>query len=275
MPLTAAAIQGAKPREKAYKLFDGGGLFLLVHPNGGRYWRLKYRIHGREKLLALGTFPGVTLAKARERRDKARKLIADNADPAIARQADKAAVSDTFRVIAVEWLAKQNLAPATLEKAQWTFEQLLFPDLGDRPIRRISAPDLLNVLRKIEARGAIETAHRAKQRASQVFRYAIATGRAAHDPTGGLRGALQSVNVEHRAAITEPKRVGELLRAIDGYVGQPSMHYALKLAPYVFVRPGELRAAEWLEFDFSNSEDTCGAHEDGGAAHCPTVEAGS
>lgn len=254
MPLTAAAIQAAKPREKAYKLFDQGGLFLLLHPNGGRYWRLKYRIHGREKLLALGTYPDVSLAKARERREDARKLIADNTDPSITKRAEKTANAETFRVIALEWLAKQKLARATMEKAQWIFDQLLFPELGDRPIRHISAPDVLAVLRKIEGRGAIETAHRAKQRASQVFRYAIATGRAEHDTTADLRGALQSVSVEHRAAITEPKRVGELLRAIDGYVGEPSTHYALKLAPYVFVRPGELRAAEWLEFDFDKSE---------------------
>jgi integrase len=254
MPLTVAAIQGAKPHQKAYKLFDGGGLFLLIHPNGGRYWRLKYRIHGREKLLALGTFPDVTLAKARARRDEARKLVADKADPAIAKQAEKAAGGDTFRVLALEWLSKQSLARATLDKATWIFEQLLFPELGDRPIRVINAPDILAVLRKIEARGAVETAHRAKQRASQVFRYAIATGRATHDPAADLRGALTPKDVEHRAAITEPKRVGELLRAIDGYVGQPSTHYALKLAPYVFVRPGELRAAEWSEFDLERAE---------------------
>lgn len=254
MPLTVAAIQAAKPRQKPYKLFDQGGLFLLVHPNGGRYWRLKYRMHGREKLLALGTFPDVSLAKARARRDDARKLIADNTDPAVVKQAEKTASADTFRAVALEWLAKQNLAAATIEKAKWTFEQLLFPELGERPIRHISAPELLAALRKLEARGKIETAHRTKQRASQVFRYAIATGRADHDPAGDLRGALTPLEVEHRAAITDPKRVGELLRAIDEYAGQPSTHYALKLAPYVFLRPGELRAAEWAEFDFEKAE---------------------
>lgn len=184
-----------------------GYSLLLVHPNGGRYWRLKCRIHGREKRLALGTFPEVSLAKARQRREDARRVIADNADPGVAKQAEK--------------------TRATLDKATWIFEQLLFPDLGDRPIRVITAPDLLAVLRKIEERGAVETAHRAKQRASQVFRYAIATGRASHDPAGDLRGALTPKDVEHRAAITEPKRVGELLRAIDGYVGRPATHYAL------------------------------------------------
>jgi integrase len=254
MPLTVAAIQAAKPRQKPYKLFDQGGLFLLVHPNGGRYWRLKYRMHGREKLLALGTFPDVSLAKARARRDDARKLIADNTDPAVVKQTEKTSSADTFKAVALEWLAKQNLAAATIEKAKWTFEQLLFPELGERPIRHISAPELLAALRKLEARGKIETAHRKKQRASQVFRYAIATGRADHDPAGDLRGALTPLEVEHRAAITDPKRVGELLRAIDEYAGQPSTHYALKLAPYVFLRPGELRAAEWAEFDFEKAE---------------------
>ena len=254
MPHTAAAIQAAKPRQKAYKLFDQGGLFLLVHPNGGRYWRLKYRMHGREKLLALGTFPDVSLAKARTRRDDARKLIADNTDPSVVKQTEKTASAETFKAVALEWLAKQNLAAATIEKAKWTFEQLLFPELGDRPIRHITAPELLAALRKLEARGKIETAHRTKQRASQIFRYAIATGRADHDPAADLRGALTPLEVEHRAAITDPKRVGELLRAIDEYAGQPSTHYALKLAPYVFLRPGELRAAEWSEIDFNNGE---------------------
>ena len=254
MPLTAAAIQAAKPREKPYKLFDQGGLFLLVHSNGGRYWRLKYRMHGREKLLALGTFPEVSLAKARTRRDDARKLIADNTDPAVVKQADKAAGSDTFKAVALEWLGKQKLAAITVEKAKWIFEQLLFPEIGDRPIRQITAAELLKALRKPEERGQIETAHRSKQRASQVFRYAIATDRADRDPAADLRGALTPLEVEHRAAITEPKRVGELLRAINGYVGEPSTHYALKLAPYVFLRPGELRAAEWSEFDFDKAE---------------------
>jgi integrase len=154
--------------------------------------------------------------------------------------------------VALEWLAKQNLAAATIEKAKWTFEQLLFPELGERPIRHITAPELLAALRKLESRGKIETAHRTKQRASQIFRYAIATGRAEHDPAADLRGALTPLEVEHRAAITDPKRVGELLRAIDEYAGQPSTHYALKLAPYVFLRPGELRAAEWSEFSLDS-----------------------
>jgi integrase len=248
MPLTDTAIRGAKPREKPYKLSDERGLYLLVHPRGGRYWRLKYRLHRREKLLALGSYPDVSLATARGRRDAARKLIADGKDPAVVKRADKDADKDSFEAIALEWLAKQNFAPATREKAEWMVKDLLFPHLGSRPIRTINPPDILTVLRRLEARGKIETAHRTKQRAGQVFRYAIATGRAERDPTADLRGALTPIDTQHRPAITEPKRVGELLRAIDGYTGQPTACYALKLAPLLFVRPTELRAAEWSEF---------------------------
>jgi integrase len=161
--------------------------------------------------------------------------------------------------VATEWLARQKLAPATLEKATWQFEQQLFPELGERPIAQISAPELLAVLRKIEVRGKIETAHRAKQRASQVFRYAIATGRADRDPTGDLRGALTPLKPQNRAAVTQPAKVGELLRALSGYSGHPVTHAALRLAPYVFVRPGELRGAEWAEIDLDAGEWRIGA----------------
>jgi integrase len=248
MALTDTAVRAARPREIPYKLFDERGLFLLVHPSGGRYWRLKFRLHGKERTAALGTYPDVSLAKARKRRDDARELVADGKDPVAAKHAEKAQAADTFEEIAREWLAKQTLEPTTLDKANWIFDKLLFPYLGSKPVRTIDAPTILGVLRKIEARGKIETAHRAKQRCGQVFRYAIATGRADRDPSADLRGALAPVNVEHRAAITEPKRVGELLRAIAEYRGQPSVHYALRLAPLVFVRPGELRGAEWSEF---------------------------
>jgi integrase len=248
MALTAASIRGAKPTEKPYKLSDEKGLYLLVHPRGGRYWRLKYRLHGREKLLAIGVYPDVTLAKARELRDHARKQLIDGADPSQVKRAKKHAAADTFKAIAVEWLAKQPFASATREKADWIFERLLYPYLGNRPVRTLAPPDVLAVLRRIESRGKIETAHRAKQRISQVMRYAIATGRADRDPIPDLRGALPPLNTEHRPAVTEPKRVGELLRAIDGYIGQPTVCYALKLAPLTFTRPTELRAAEWSEF---------------------------
>jgi integrase len=248
MSLSDTAVRAAKPRQKPYKLTDEKGLYLLVHPRGGRYWRLKYRLHRHEKLLALGVYPDVSLAQARERRDAARKLIADHRDPAIVKREGKAAAGDSFKAIALEWLAKQNFAPATRDKCEWMINDLLIPYLGDKPIRTISPPDVLSVLRKLEARGKIETAHRTKQRAGQVFRYAIATGRAERDPTADLRGALTAIDTQHRPAITDPKRVGELLRAIDGYVGQPTVCYALKLAPLLFTRPTELRAAEWSEF---------------------------
>ncbi len=175
-------------------------------------------------------------------------------DPAAQRRAERAGHKNTFQAIALEWLEKRTFAAKTREKAEWTFNDLLFPKIGSRPITSISAPDMLRALRPIEERGKHETAHRTKQRASQVFRYAIATGRAERDPTADLRGALTPTVVKNRAALTDPKDVGGLLRTIDGYAGHPSTEYALKLAPYVFVRPGELRAAEWSEFDLDKAE---------------------
>ncbi len=252
--LTESTIRAAKPQEKAYKLFDEKGLFMLVTPPGGRLWRFKFRYGGVEKLLAIGAYPEVPLKRARERRDDARRLLADGIDPSAKRQAERAAQADTFKAIALEWLAKQKLADSTRDKAEWTFETLLFPYLGAKQITSITAPDVLVALRRIEAQGKHETAHRAKQRAGQVFRYAIATGRAEHDVTADLKGALAPVETQHFAAITEPQRVGELLRAIDGYVGQPGVASALKLAPLVFVRPGELRGAPWSEFDLDGAE---------------------
>jgi integrase len=253
MSLTDKAILAAKPRVKPYKLSDEKGLYLLVNPNGTRYWRLKYRLHRREKLLALGTYPEVSLKNARERRDRARTLVADGTDPVAIKRADKHAAADSFRHIAEEWLAKQDFEPATTDKARWIFDSLLFPYMGNKPIRTITAPDVLAVLRRIESRGKIESAHRAKQRVGQVFRFAISTGRADRDPTPDLRDALAPINVQNRAAITVPARVAELLRAIDGYVGQPTACYALKLAPLTFVRPGELRGAEWEEFHLDDA----------------------
>jgi integrase len=256
MPLTEMAIRQAKPAPRATKLFDGRGLFLLVQPTGSRYWRFKYRINGKEKLLALGVYPDVPLKLARERREEARRLMDSGIDPSAKRQAEKISRSDTFEAIAREWLALQErrLSPATYSKAQWTFETLLFPRLGDRPISAIKAPELLAALRKIEARGTYETAHRAKQRSGQIFRYAIATGRAEHDVSADLRGALAPVVTKNRAALTDPVQVGELLRAIEGYRGAPTTGYALKLASRTFVRPGELRYAEWPEIDLDKAE---------------------
>jgi len=254
--LTNTAIRSARPRDKAYKLFDGGGLYIEVTPTGGKLWRLKFRHDGRENRLALGAHPDTTLKLARERRDEARRLLAAGIDPASRRQAEKLATANTFEAVAREWLALQEkkLAPATYAKAVWTLETLVFPYIGSRSIAKLGPGDVLKVLKRIEGRGTHETAHRTRQRCAQVFRYAVQTERAERDPTADLRGALAPVVSEHFATITEPGRIGELLRAIDGYTGHIVTAYALKLAPLVFVRPGELRHAEWTEFDLDGHE---------------------
>lgn len=254
--LTDTSIRAAKPREKAYKLFDGLGLYLEVTPAGSKLWRLKYRHDGRENRLALGAHLDTSLKQARERRDDARRLLAAGIDPSSQRQAEKLATANTFEAVAREWLPLQEkkLAKSTYAKAVWTFETLVFPYIGSRPIAKLGAIDVLKVLKRIEGRGIHETAHRTRQRCAQVFRYAVQTGRAERDPTVDLRGALAPVVSEHHASITEPKRIGELLRAIDGYTGHFVTAYALKLAPLLFVRPGELRHAEWTEFDLDSAE---------------------
>ncbi len=254
--LTHAALRSAKPTQKPYKLSDGGGLYLLVNPNGASWWRFKYQFENREKLLSLGVYPRVTLQQARTLRDEARKTLASGVDPSAKRQAEKSSTANTFEAVAREWLALQEkkLAPATYAKAVWTLETLVCPYIGGRPIAKLGATDVLKVLKRIEGRGIHETAHRTRQRCSQVFRYAVQTERAAHDVTADLRGALAPVVSEHHAAITEPARIGELLRAIDGYTGHTGTAYALKLAPLLFVRPGELRHAEWTEFELDGYE---------------------
>jgi integrase len=264
MALTETKIRASKATEKPVKLFDGGGLYLLVNPGGTRWWRLKYRLAGRERGLSLGVYPDVTLKTARERRDEARRMLANGIDPSLHRRMAKGAREHTFESVAKEWLSLQEKPPAhskhsaltsvTVTKTRWMLNAFLIPEFGARPIGEIAAPELLAALRKIESRGKHETAHRAKQLAGRVFRYAVATGRAIRDPSGDLRGALAPVNPQNRAAITEPGRIGELLRAIDGYEGQPMTACALKFAPLVFVRPGELRAAEWSEFDLDAAE---------------------
>jgi integrase len=254
--LTQSTLRVAKPHDNPYKLGDGGGLYLLVNPNGSFWWRLKYQFETREKLLSLGVYPHVSLQQARALRDEAKKAIANGVDPSAKRQAEKSTTANCFQAVAREWLALQEkkLAPATYAKAVWTLETLVYPYIGSRPIAKLGAVDVLKVLKRIEGRGTHETAHRTRQRCSQVFRYAVQTERAAHDVTADLRGALAPVVLEHHAAITEPTRIGELLRAIDGYAGHVVTAYALKLAPLLFVRPGELRHAEWLEFDLDGSE---------------------
>jgi integrase len=266
MTLTAVGARNAKARAKPYKLAAGAGLYLEIMPTGARYWRLKYRYGGKEKRLALGVFPEVSLAAARLNAEKARALLRDGIDPSAKRRADRISqrVSSTnmFEAIAREWLGKQgHLASATFDKAKWTLETHAFPWLGKRPISEISSPELLAVLRRLESRGKLETAQRLHQRCSQVFRYAIATGRAERDPAGDLRGALATPKKQHRAALTDPKKIAELLRAVDGYSGNFMTLCALKLSSLVFLRPGEIRKAEWSEFDLRNAEWRVPAHK--------------
>ncbi len=260
-PLTDLEIRKAEPRPdgKPLKLADGAGLALWVLPSG-KYWRLKYRFAGKEKVLAIGVYPAVKAAEARQRRDDAKRLLRDGLDPGAERKEAKArqrlAGAETFEALAREWLQlqKAKLAPATYAKAEWMLTELACPYVGSRPIAEIKPPELLDMLRRIEARGAHETAHRTKQRCSQVFRYAISTGRAERDPSADLRGALAPVVSRSRAAVTDPVAVGALMRAIDTYQGRAVTAYALKLAPLLFVRPGELRAAEWSEIDLDAAE---------------------
>lgn len=260
MPLTDLAVKNAKPKETPYKLYDGGGLFLLVAPAGGKWWRLKYRFGGKEKLLSLGTYPLIGIKDARERRDEAKKRLSAGVDPGLHRQAVKSSVlseqADTFETLAREWYAKHSLTLVDSHKNKIfsRLEKQLFPFIGSCPIRQLEAPHILAAVHHAEKRGAVETAHRLVQLCGQVFRYAIVTGRAKHDISADLRGALQNVTVQHRAAITEPRRIGALLRAIDGYEGYFPLVCAMRLAPLLFLRPGELRTGEWEEINFEAAE---------------------
>lgn len=255
MALSDVAVRNAKPREKEYKLADGEGLYLLVTPAGGKLWRVKFRIDGREKKLALGAYPTISLRDARKRRDEARGRIADGKDPSREKQQAKhrakVAAANTFGEIAKEYLAKrrrEGMASSTADKGDYYISRM-GPMIARLPISEIGAPDLLAVLRRIEAKGNYETARRVLQLASRVFRYAVATARLTSDPSRDLRGALTAPTVTHFGAITDARRVGELLRAIDGYEGQVVTKLAMQLSPHVFVRPGELRHAEWEEID--------------------------
>jgi integrase len=264
MPLTDTATRnakpgmtpGGKPTDRPYKLADAGGLYLEVSPKGGKYWRLKYRFEGKGKRLAFGAYPEVSLKEAREKRDQARKLLAQGIDPSAEKKATKTAASESFEAIYREWLGKfsPRWAESHRDNIVRHVEKNALPWIGARPIVELKAADLLAVLRRIEARGALESAHRTKQALGQVFRYAVATGRAERDPTADLRGALAPPDKGRFAAITEPKEVAALLRAIDDYQGSFVVRYALRFAPLVFVRPGELRQAEWSEFDLERAE---------------------
>jgi integrase len=256
MSLKDVAVRKAKPSDKPRKLSDGGGLHILIQPTGSKLWRLAYRFAGKQKTLALGVYPAVSLEEARRRRDEAKKLLARSTDPSMQRKVDKQAGKDSsFRAVAEEVIAKlerEGRAEATLLR----HHRLLcfaYPTFGDRPVAEITAADLLALLRKIEGRGSYETAKRLRSTCGMVFRYAVNTSRAERDPSTDLRGVLTTPQVIHRPTIVDPPKIGALLRAIDGFDGHPTTHAALRLAAYVFVRPGELRHAEWKEFDLDTA----------------------
>lgn len=260
MALTEMRVKQAKPREKAFKLADSDGLYLLITPSGAKYWRFKYRFAGKEKLLALGVYDDISLAEARSKRDKARNQLAHDVDPGLVKQelkrAKKLVTENSFEAIAREWYStfKSKWTKKHAERISRQLENDVFPWLGNKPITEITAPELLKTLRRIEQRGAIETAHRTQQVCGQVFRFAIVTGRAERDISSDLRGALPPKRKKHHASITDAKAIGALMRAIDGYHGHFITKCAMKLAPLVFVRPGELRNAEWSEISIENAE---------------------
>lgn len=260
MALTDIAIRKAKPADKPQRLFDGGGLYLEVSPAGGKLWRWKYRYGGKEKRMAFGTYPDVSLADARQRHADARKVLAAGIDPGAQRKAERVATvertANTFGAVAREWWAKREkeIVAGTAKRELRLLETYLLPYIGQQPIANITAPVLLAALRKPEAAGKVETAHRARSLAGQVFRYAVATGRADRNPAADLIGALATPKGEHFASVTEPADMAPLLRALYGYQGTPAVVAALKLAPLVFVRPGELRRARWADIDLDAAE---------------------
>lgn len=267
MALTAIAIKNAKGHDKPYKLTDGDGLFLYVTPSGGRYWRMNYRHLGKQKTLAFGVYPDTGLAAARERRDAARKILARGDDPAeqikLEKIAAAVAASNSFKAVADEWLAKverEGRSSVTMKKLRWLLG-FINASIGKRPVASISAQELLVMLRKMESKGRYETAKRLRSTCSQIFRYAIATARAERDVAADLRGALIAPQPVHRAAITSANEAGGLLRAIEAFEGHPNTKAGLRLLPHVFVRPGELRHAEWADFDIGKAVWTIPPHK--------------
>lgn len=258
VPLSDVEVKNAKAEGKQKTLFDGGGLYLLVKPNGEKGWRFKFRLHGKERLMSFGTYPAVSLAKARDRRSWAKGLIADGIDPLQVRQKEQAEQKrqheNTFNALAEEWLSKQNLADSTVKMIRSRLEKDIYPKIGKTPISELTPKIILDsVLRPMEARGAVVLSRRVKSIVSQVFCYGIAEGVAERDITADLKGALKKVEEKHRAAITEPEKVGALLRAIDAFEGTAVVKAAMQLHPLTAVRPGELRGAEWSEFDFEQA----------------------
>lgn len=260
MALTDTAIRNAKPMHKPFKLYDEKGLFLQVTPTGGKWWRFKYRINDKEKLLSFGTYPEIKLAGARAKRDEARELIANEIDPSDTRKAKKQTKSgnlaNSFEVIAREWIATKmkTKSEAYQKNVLRRFELYLFPWMGKRPIAEINAPELLSIVKRIEMQNKIETAYRTLQATGQVFRYAVQTGKTLRDITTDLRGALTPSVTKHMASFTEPQQVAELMRAIDGFTGTLTVQIAMRLAPLVFVRPSELRKAKWADIDLEIGE---------------------
>lgn len=263
MALTDIQVRTVKPKGKDYKLTDGEGLFLLVATSGGKRWRFKYRFGGKEKLLALGTYPDVSLLEARNKLREARNMLANGIDPGADRKARKEiqaeeteAKGNTFEAVAREWHKKFSgqWSPGHAETTMERLKRDVFPWLGEKPVSEIKPPDILAILRRVESRGALETAHRIRTICGQVLRYAVATGKAERDSAADLRGALPPVQEKHHAALTDPKEVAELLRAIDGIQGTFQVKCALKLAPMFFARPGELRQMEWVELDLDNAQ---------------------
>jgi len=256
MLLTDTRIKALVPQAKPKKFFDGGGLYLLLNPNGSRWWRIKYRFGGKEQLLSLGIYPEISLKRARERRIEVRQLLANGIDPSVKRQAEKSALEDSFEAVAREWLGEFGPRWTSQHKHRILrrLEIHIFRWIGRRPVGDLSAQEVLNCVRRIKEGGALDTAHRALQNCGSVFRYAVATKRAERDPTRDLQGALPPSKVEHHASITDPTKIGPLLRAIDGYEGTFTVKTALKLAPLVFVRPVELRTAKWEDIDLKKAE---------------------
>ena len=260
MALNNLTIKGAKPKDKKYRLPDANGLYLEITPSGGKLWRMKYRYAGKEKLLSFGRFPDISLKDAREFKNEAKKLLANGIDPSETKKALKQkkldSVKNNFEAVAREWIDKNKEKWSTSNTTRVTarLERLVIPFIGKKGISTITAPDLLNVIQRIEQTGTIYTAHKVLQNCGQVFRYAMATARTNTDPTTALKGALPVVKPSHHASITDPKKIGALLRAINGYDGTYTTQCALKLAPLVIVRPGELRHAEWHEIDIDKAE---------------------
>jgi len=260
MALNDTAINKAKPKAKPYKLSDSGGMYLEIAPNGGKYWRYKYRFSGKENRLSLGIYPDISLATARERHREARKLLAEGVNPSEERKARKAAEKlsgdNSFEVIARMWWQShmKGKAESHKDKVLRRFELYLFPWIGKRPISTITAPQILEAIKRIEKLNILETAHRTLQTAGQVFRYAVQNGYTVRDVTADLKGALPATSVKHMAAFTEPKQIAELLRAIDSFSGTLTVQCALKISPLVFVRPSELRQAKWRDIDLDAGE---------------------